>query len=53
MITVLLGEDMNYINHRTDFGVDRVASETYHCLDAGRVKTKKTCLPYLKRIRSV
>ena len=53
MITVLLGEDVNYINRRKNFGVDLVAIETYHCLDAGRVDTKKTCLPYLRRIRSV
>jgi len=53
MITVLLAEGMNYINRRKNFGVDLVAIETYHCLDAGRVDTKKTRQPYLRRIRSV
>ena len=49
MITVLLAEGMNYINRRKNFGVDLVAIETYHCLDAGRVDTKKTRQPYLRR----
>jgi len=53
MITVLLVKDLNYINRRKNFGVDLVAIETYHCLGAGRVDTKKTRQPYLRRIRSV